>query len=140
MAADLERVLAVLVPARVQFIVIGGWAAALHGSARSTLDVDVVYARSRENLRALVAALQPCAPYLRGAPPGLPFTFDERIAGAFGCRPGQGRVVQGQARVAQVLSMLGHGRRLRSDHRFIHQDFESCDGPSERPIAAARQG
>ena len=78
MAADLERVLAVLVPARVQFIVIGGWAAALHGSARSTLDVDAVYGRSRENIRALVAALRPYEPYLRGAPPGLPFTFDER--------------------------------------------------------------
>ena len=78
MAADLERVLAVLVPARVQFIVIGGWAAALHGSARSTLDVNAVYGRSRENIRALVAALRPYEPYLRGAPPGLPFTFDER--------------------------------------------------------------
>ena len=78
MAADLERVLAVLVPPRIQFIVIGGWAAALHGSARSTLDVDVVYGRSRENIRALVAALQPHEPYLRGAPPGLPFSFDER--------------------------------------------------------------
>src|SRR5262245_19296207 len=78
MAADLERVLSVLVPARVQFIVIGGWAAALHGSARSTLDVDVVYSRSGENIRALVASLGPHAPYLRGAPPGLPFAFDER--------------------------------------------------------------
>ena len=78
MAADLERILAVLVPGRVQFIVIGGWAAALHGSARSTMDVDVVYGRSRENIRALVAALQLHGPYLRGAAPGLPFTFDER--------------------------------------------------------------
>src|SRR5262245_36436213 len=78
MPADLERVLSVLVPARVQFILIGGWAAALHGSARSTLDVDVVYSRSGENIKALVASLGPYAPYLRGAPPGLPFVFDER--------------------------------------------------------------
>jgi hypothetical protein len=40
-AADLEKVLSALVPAGVKFIVIGGWAAGLHGSARSTLDVDV---------------------------------------------------------------------------------------------------
>jgi hypothetical protein len=45
--------------------VIGGWAAALHGSARTTLDVDVVMADPGENIRALVAALQPHDPYLR---------------------------------------------------------------------------
>jgi hypothetical protein len=78
MAADLEKVLSALVPAGVRFIVIGGWAAALHGSARSMRDVDVVYDRSRANLQALVTALRPHAPYLRGAPPGLPFVFDER--------------------------------------------------------------
>ena len=78
MPADLERVLTALVPAQVKFIVIGGWAAALHGSARSTMDVDLVYSRARENMLALVAALRPHGPYLRGAPPGLPFTLDER--------------------------------------------------------------
>jgi len=78
MTADLEQVLSALVPARVQFILIGGWAAALHGSARSTLDVDVVYSRAPENIRRLVNALHPHAPYPRGAPPGLPFRFDER--------------------------------------------------------------
>ncbi|MBE7500566.1 MAG: hypothetical protein HS113_09730 [Verrucomicrobiales bacterium] len=82
MAADLENILSVLVPRGVRFIVIGGWAAALHGSARSTLDVDVVYDRSRANIQALVAALQPHAPYLRGAPPGLPFALDERTVRA----------------------------------------------------------
>lgn len=78
MAADLEKVLSALVPGGVKFIVIGGWAAALHGSTRSTVDVDVVYDRSRANIQALVATLRPHAPYLRGAPRGLPFLFDER--------------------------------------------------------------
>jgi len=36
----------------------------------------VVYARADENLARLVAALGPLSPYLRGAPPGLPFSFD----------------------------------------------------------------
>jgi len=78
MRADLEQLLSVLVPAGVEFILIGGWAAALHGSARSTLDVDLVYSRTPANIRRLVHALHPHAPYLRGAPPGLPFRFDEQ--------------------------------------------------------------
>ena len=82
MKADMEQVLSVLVPAGVEFIVIGGWAAALHGSARSTLDVDVVYARTPENIRRLVLALRPHSPCLRGAPPGLPFSFDEQTVRA----------------------------------------------------------
>jgi predicted nucleotidyltransferase len=60
----------------VKFIVIGGAAALAHGSVRLTQDLDIVYDRSRENLERLVAALGPEAPYLRGAPPGLPFRLD----------------------------------------------------------------
>lgn len=63
--------------AGVEYIVIGGVAATIHGSARSTLDVDVVYRRTPENIRRLVQALTPHRPYLRGAPPGLPFRWDE---------------------------------------------------------------
>lgn len=51
-------------------------AATLHGSAKITYDVDVVYCRSRENIRRLAATLKPFDPYLRGAPPGLPFSLD----------------------------------------------------------------
>jgi len=78
MIASLEKVVEALNRVSVKYIVIGGWAAALQGSARSTVDVDIVYARDRENIRRLVAALQPAAPYLRGAPPGLPFRWDEK--------------------------------------------------------------
>ncbi|MBI3874629.1 MAG: hypothetical protein HY300_01385 [Verrucomicrobia bacterium] len=66
-----------LTGAEVDFLVIGGVAANLHGSARATFDLDVVYFRSRENIRRLVTALATHQPYLRGAPPGLPFKFDE---------------------------------------------------------------
>jgi len=60
----------------VSFIIVGGVAATLHGSARVTYDLDIVYERSRENLERIVEALAPFEPYLRGAPPGLPFRFD----------------------------------------------------------------
>lgn len=69
-------VLRVLNGAGVEYVLIGGVAATLHGSARFTADVDILYRRSRDNIERLVAALAPHSPYLRGAPPGLPFTWD----------------------------------------------------------------
>jgi predicted nucleotidyltransferase len=66
--------------ANVEFIVVGGTAAAGYGSARLTLDLDVVYRRTPENISRLVSALTSLEPYLRGAPPGLPFSWsDETI-------------------------------------------------------------
>jgi predicted nucleotidyltransferase len=76
MIASLEQVARHLQEQRVRFIVIGGWAAIIHGAARSTNDVDLVYARDTENIERLAEALRPWQPYLRGAPPGLPFRWD----------------------------------------------------------------
>ena len=73
-----DTVFGVLVRGGVEFIVIGGAAATIHGSARITRDVDIVYRRTPENLRRLVDALAPYSPYLRGAPAGLPFRWDEK--------------------------------------------------------------
>lgn len=63
--------------AGVEFVVIGGLAVISHGHVRATVDLDVCYARTPENLRRLVAALAPIHPRLRGAPPELPFFWDE---------------------------------------------------------------
>jgi len=63
---------------QVDFIVVGGLAAIVHGSSRLTQDVDVVYSRTPDNLQRIVDALRPHEPYLRGAPPGLPFLWDAR--------------------------------------------------------------
>jgi predicted nucleotidyltransferase len=62
----------------VDFIIIGGVAAILNGLGYTTYDLDVVYARDRSNIQRLVRCLEPFEPYLRGAPPGLPFKLDER--------------------------------------------------------------
>lgn len=78
MGPNFREILPILVQNGVRFIVIGGGAALAHGAARLTYDVDIVYARHPEDLRRLAAALQPYQPYLRGAPPGLPFRWDER--------------------------------------------------------------
>ena len=74
---DFRGLLRALYEAKVEFIVVGGAAATGHGSVRLTLDLDVVYRRTSENHRKLVASLRAHAPYLRGAPAGLPFRFDE---------------------------------------------------------------
>jgi hypothetical protein len=76
MIASLAQMVQQLQQHGVRFIVIGGWAAIIHGTARSTNDVDVVYARDAENIERLAQALTPWHPYLRGAPPGLPFRWD----------------------------------------------------------------
>src|SRR5207245_7736213 len=70
---DIEKAFRVLAEGGVEFIVVGGVAARAHGSARLTNDLDVVYRRTAENMARLAAALAPHAPYLRGAPAGLPF-------------------------------------------------------------------
>lgn len=78
MISNYSKILQTLKAAEVDFIIIGGVAANLHGLARATFDVDLAYSRKSENIRRLAAALSPFKPYLRGAPPGLPFSFDEK--------------------------------------------------------------
>ena len=72
---DFNALLRLLVENKVEFIIVGGAAATAHGSARLTLDLDVVYRRTRENITRIVDALKSIQPYLRGAPPGLPFDW-----------------------------------------------------------------
>lgn len=78
MSERFERPLRALAEGGVRFVVVGGIAGAAHGATRATYDVDVVYERTAENLDRLVAALAPLEPYLRGAPPGLPFRASSR--------------------------------------------------------------
>ena len=72
---DFNALLRLLTENKVEFIIVGGAAATAHGSARLTLDLDVVYKRSSENIARIVNALRPIKPYLRGAPAGLPFDW-----------------------------------------------------------------
>jgi hypothetical protein len=78
MSAQFDKLLPLLVRGHVEFILIGGVAGNIHGSARLTFDVDIVYERNKANIERIAQVLKPHAPYLRGAPAGLPFSFDER--------------------------------------------------------------
>ena len=73
---DFERLFQALDGSGVELIIVGGFAATLHGASRLTQDLDLVYARDPDNLKRIVAALAPFRPYPRGAPPGLPFLWD----------------------------------------------------------------
>ncbi len=74
--ADFRAILESLSANQVDFIVIGGLAASLHGSAYVTQDVDVCYGRSDASIERLCRALVDLHPALRGAPDGLPFRLD----------------------------------------------------------------
>lgn len=73
---DLRALIEALIESGADFVVIGGIALVLHGSARGTQDLDICYARTEDNLIALERALSPFGPRLRGAPAGLPFRVD----------------------------------------------------------------
>jgi hypothetical protein len=75
---DFARILRAIDDAGAQVILVGGVAGRLHGAARLTDDIDFVYDRTDANLDRIVAALAPFDPYLRGAPPGLPFEWSAR--------------------------------------------------------------
>ena len=77
-AANFEALLRALRDGGVEFILVGGMAATAHGSTRLTLDVDIVYRRTPDNLQRIVTTLKPRSPYLRGAPAGLPFLWDAK--------------------------------------------------------------
>ena len=78
MSAQFEKILPTLVHAGVEFVLVGGVAGIVHGSARATYDVDIVYSRADENIERLASALAPHKPYLRDAPPALPFAWNAK--------------------------------------------------------------
>jgi hypothetical protein len=74
-----EKAVHALSDADVEFVVIGGLSAALHGSSLLTFDLDVCYSRSTLNLKRLVGALSPFHPRPQGFPVDLPFVWDETM-------------------------------------------------------------
>ncbi len=64
--------------AKVTFVVIGGLAAAAHGSRRVTDDLDICYNTADGNVTRLAELLAAWAAYPRGIDRGLPFFMDDR--------------------------------------------------------------
>ena len=73
-----EQIIAALVAAGIRFVVIGGVAATVQGSARLTNDIDICYDPAPDNIARLVELLTSWKAYLRGVERGLPFILDQR--------------------------------------------------------------
>ena len=73
-----EEIIRALTHADIRFVVIGGVAATVQGSARFTNDIDICYDTAPDNVDRLVAILRSWNAYLRGVEPGLPFVLDAR--------------------------------------------------------------
>lgn len=73
-----EEIIKALVRANVRFVLVGGVAATIQGSARFTNDIDICYDTDPPNIARLVRLLLKWKAYLRGVEPGLPFILDER--------------------------------------------------------------
>ena len=72
----IEAPLRLLGEYRVNCVIVGGIAAAIHGSLLLTNDLDVCYSRDPENLGRLADALQSVHAQLRNVPDGVPFILD----------------------------------------------------------------
>lgn len=77
-APEFRQLLGPLIAHGVDFILIGGQAGISHGSTYPSYDLDVVYARDRDNVARLVTALEEIGVHLRGAPPDLPFQLEAK--------------------------------------------------------------
>jgi len=77
-APEFRQLLGPLIDHGVDFVLIGGQAGISHGSTYPSYDLDLVYARDRDNISRLVRALDEIGVRLRGAPRDLPFQLEAR--------------------------------------------------------------
>ena len=77
MAPDLEILLNRLIEGKVEFVLIGGFAAVAHGSSMLTQDIDVCCRFSTRNLRKLHQAVSDFHPVHRMSPDRRPFSEDD---------------------------------------------------------------
>jgi hypothetical protein len=78
MTFDPGAILERLVGGGVDFVVIGGLAATMHGASLLTADLDIMYAREPANLRRLASVLSKLHVCLRGAEE-LPLHVDAQL-------------------------------------------------------------
>ena len=78
-----EEILRVLVDHGVRFVLVGGYAAVVHGAAYVTTDIDVVPDRSQDNLARLSRALDTLHAriWTSTEPEGIPFGHDGHSIG-----------------------------------------------------------
>jgi hypothetical protein len=75
---DLTSLIEVLLDEKVDFVLVGALAAVAQGAPVTTHDVDIVHARTPENLDRLMAALGKLGARYRGRPAESPLAPDRR--------------------------------------------------------------
>ena len=136
---DVQRLLDALIAAGVEFTVAGGVALVLRGSSRVTQDLNLCYARDRANLHRLATALAPFHPRLRGAPPDLPFLWDEQTLASglnFTLTTDLGDLdilgeISGIGDYARVAA--GSSPLLVGETRVLVMDLDALERASEQP-------
>jgi len=78
---DFFGVLELLVGREVQFVLIGGLAARLHGSPTVTMDIDICPARDTDNLGRLAGALRAMDAQVPSVNETVPFELDVKTLG-----------------------------------------------------------
>lgn len=82
--SELESLLHRLIQYRLEFVIVGGFAAMAHGVTLLTQDIDVSMPFNRRSLRSLEEALADLHPVHRLTPARLPFELNERISRLLG--------------------------------------------------------
>lgn len=117
---------------KVRFVVIGGVAAAVHGSSRVTNDLDICYdAADRGNVDVLARLLAGWDAYPRGVEKNLPFIMDGRtLRGApvmtLVTTEGDIDVMDRVAGVGDYDAVRGHSERISA----LGVTFRVLDLPS----------
>jgi len=73
---ELGDILGLLLAQGVEFVLVGGYAAVVHGASFITRDIDICVRFSPNNLAKLDAALRDLHPWHRMTPQHLPFVLD----------------------------------------------------------------
>jgi hypothetical protein len=77
--AQLNKLVERLISRRVEFVLVGGFAAVAHGVSLMTQDIDVCCRFSPENLRAIEGALADLHPVHRMSPQKLPLILTDEL-------------------------------------------------------------
>lgn len=81
---DLTSLIEVLLDEKVDFVLVGALAAVAQGAPVTTHDVDIVHARTPENLDRLMSALGKLGARYRGRPAESPLAPDRRALATTG--------------------------------------------------------
>ncbi len=71
----LRTLLGILLNGNIDFVIVGGFAAVIHGSSQVTQDLDICVALDREQIEKLRILLEPFHPVHRMTPQKLPFSL-----------------------------------------------------------------